>query len=157
MDAFLFWEDMAYKTAPLISPDHARGYMLPRYRKVVDYLTGRGVPLIGLDSDGRIDSLIPVWLDAGINVLFPFEVQAGMDVLKVRKEYGRGLRLWGGVDKRALAKGPSAIDAELLRLGPLIDEGGYIPHTDHTIPPDVSYENYCYYMKRLGQECSARS
>ena len=157
VDAFLFWEDMAYKTAPLISPEHARRYMLPRYRKVVDFLTGRGVPLIGLDSDGYMDPLIPVWLDAGINVLFPFEVQAGMDVVEVRKKYGKGLRLWGGVDKRALAQGPSAIDAELLRLRPLIDEGGYIPHTDHTIPPDVSYGNYCYYMKRLGQECGARS
>ena len=157
VDAFLFWEDMAYKTAPLISPDHARRYMLPRYRRVVDYVTGRGVPFIGLDSDGYVDPLIPIWLDAGINVLLPFEVQAGMDVVEVRKKYGKRLRMWGGFDKRAVAKGPSAIDAELLRLKPLIDEGGYIPHTDHTIPPDVSYGNYCYYMNRLAQECGARS
>ncbi len=153
VDAFLFWEDMAYKTAPIVSPGLVRRYMLPRYKKVVEFLVGRGVPFIGLDSDGYMDPLIPLWLDGGINVLFPFEVQAGMDVVKVRKKYGKNLRIWGGVDKRALARGPTAIEAELSRLKPLMDEGGYIPHTDHTVPPDVSYQNYCYYMRELGKLC----
>ncbi|HEY64370.1 MAG TPA: hypothetical protein G4O02_07330 [Caldilineae bacterium] len=153
IDAFAFWEDMAYKTAPLISPEMARRYMLPRYRRVVDFLTSRGVPFIGLDSDGMIDPLIPIWLDAGLNFLYPFEVQAGMDVVAVRRKYGRQLRMWGGVDKRALARGPEAIDAELARIRPLIEEGGYIPHPDHGIPPDVSFANYCYFMTRLRDLC----
>jgi hypothetical protein len=153
IDAFAFWEDMAYKTGPLISPSLVQRYMLPRYRKVVDFLSSRGVSFIGLDSDGMIDPLIPIWLDAGLNFLYPFEVQAGMDVLAVRKRYGRQLRIWGGVDKRALARGPQAIEAELARLKPLLDEGGYIPHPDHSIPPDVSFENYCYYMRQLKEVC----
>lgn len=153
IDAFGMWEDMAYNTAPLISPEMVRKYMLPRYKRVVEFLRGRGVEYIGLDSDGQIDSLIPVWLDAGLNFLYPFEVQCGMDVLAVRKEYGKELRIWGGVDKRALAKGRQAIDAELARVKPLIDEGGYIPHTDHTCPPDISFDNYCYFMKRLEETC----
>jgi len=156
VDAFWFWEDMAYKTAPLVSPDLARRYMFPRYRRVVDYLVGRGVKYFALDSDGHIDPLIPVWMDAGINILFPFEAQAGMDVLAVRSKYGRSLRMFGGVDKRTLAKGPAAIDAELARLKPLIEEGGYIPHTDHMIPPDVSFQDYCHYMARLQETCGKR-
>lgn len=149
IDVFGFWEDMCYKTGPLISPEMVRKYMLPRYRRVVDFLHSRGVEFISLDSDGDISSLIPIWLDAGINVLYPFEVQAGMDVLKVRREYGRQLRIWGGIDKRALARGPAAIDAELARVAPLVKDGGYIPHPDHSLPPDVSYANYCYYMEKL--------
>ena len=154
IDAFAFWEDMAYRTAPLISPQMVRRYMLPRYRKVVDFLVGRGVPFVGLDSDGQIDSLIPIWLEAGINFLYPFEVQAGMDVVTVRKKYGKDLRIWGGIDKRVLAQDPRAIDAELNRLRPLIAEGGYIPHTDHSCPPDISFVNYCYFMRRLEKVCS---
>jgi uroporphyrinogen decarboxylase len=127
--------------------------MLPRYRKVVDFLRGRGVKYIGLDSDGLIDPLIPVWLDAGLNCLYPFEVQAGMDVLAVRKKYGKELRIWGGVDKRALASGPVAIDTELARLHPLMTEGGYIPHTDHSLPPDISFQNYIYFMKKMSEIC----
>jgi len=153
VDAFGFWEDMAYNHAPLISPEMVRRYMLPRYRRVAEFLRGRGVPYIGLDSDGQIDCLIPVWRDAGLNFLYPFEVQAGMDVLAVRRKYGRELRIWGGFDKRTLAQGPAAIDAELERSRPLMAEGGFIPHTDHSCPPDISYANYCYYLARLAAVC----
>jgi len=149
VDVYGFWEDMAYKTGPLIGPEMARKYMQPRYRRVVDAVTARGVRFIALDSDGQIDPLIPVWLDSGINTLYPFEVQAGMDVTAVRKKYGRDLRMWGGINKRALAEGPAAIDAELARVGPLAHDGGYIPDLDHSCPPDISFANYCYYMENL--------
>ena len=148
-EGFGFWEDMAYNHAPLVSPEMARRYMLPRYKRVTDYLRSRGVKYIGLDSDGQCDSLIPVWLDAGLNFLYPFEVQAGMDVVAIRKKYGRSLRIFGGVDKRAVAAGKAAIDAELARLRPLVAEGGYIPHTDHGLPPDVSFQNFVYYMRQI--------
>lgn len=123
--------------------------MFPRYRRVVDFLYSRGVKWISLDSDGNITSLIPIWLEAGINFLYPFEVQAGMDVVKVRKTFGRELRMMGGIDKRAIAEGPEAIDKEIKRVAPLVEEGGYIPAPDHSLPPDVSFKNYCYYMERL--------
>ena len=149
VDVFGFWEDMAYKTGPLISPHLVRKYMLPRYRRVVDFVMSRGVEFICLDSDGDCSSLIPMWLEAGINILYPFEVQCGMDVVKTRREYGRDLRMWYGVDKRALAKGPRAISAELARVAPVVEDGGYVPGTDHSIPPDVSYANYRHYMKAM--------
>jgi len=153
IDAFGMWEDMAYNHAPLISPAMVRRYMVPRYRQVADFVRSKGVKYVGLDSDGQIDSLIPAWMDAGLNFLYPFEVQSGMDVVAVRRKYGRELRIWGGIDKRAVARGPAAIDAELRRVQPLIGEGGYIPHTDHSAPPDISYPNYCYYLSQLKQAC----
>ncbi|HUT37189.1 MAG TPA: uroporphyrinogen decarboxylase family protein [Planctomycetota bacterium] len=152
-DAFGLWEDMAYNRAPLISPAMVRRHMLPRYRRVADFVRSKGVRYVGLDSDGQVDSLIPVWLDAGLNFLYPFEVQAGMAVCEVRWKYGRELRLWGGIDKRALARGPAAIDAELRRVSPLIADGGYIPHTDHSCPPDIPFANYCYYLEALANAC----
>lgn len=155
IDAFAFWEDMAFKTGPLLTPGLARKFMLPRYRRVVDFLRSRGVEWIGVDSDGQIGSLIPTWIDAGLNFVYPFEVQAGMDVLAVRKQYGRDLRLIGGVDKRSLTGGPPAIETELARVRPLIDDGGYIPMLDHSCPPDISWDNYRYYMRRLRQVCRA--
>ena len=149
VDVFGFWEDMAYKTGPLIGPTLVRKYMLPPYRRVVDFVRSKGIEFICLDSDGDVSSLIPLWLEAGINILYPFEVQCGMDVIKIRREYGRDLRMWYGIDKRALARGPAAIDAELARVVPLVREGGYVPGTDHTLPPDISFANYCYYMEKL--------
>jgi hypothetical protein len=149
IDVFGFWEDMAYNAGPLISPAMVRKYMLPRYRRVIEFARSRGVRFFALDSDGRVDSLIPVWMDAGLDILYPFEVQAGMDVSAVRKKFGRELRMWGGVDKRALALGTSQIDREIERHKPLIDEGGFVPMLDHSAPPDIPYRNYCYFMERL--------
>lgn len=156
IDCYGFWEDMAYKTGPLISPEMVRRYMLPRYRRVVEFVRSKGVEFISLDSDGDISSLIPVWLDAGINILYPFEVQAGMDVVELRRRYGRELRMWFGMDKRALAWGPEAIDAEIERVRPLIEDGGYVPGPDHSLPPDVPFANYYYFMEKLGQACGAK-
>jgi uroporphyrinogen decarboxylase len=149
VDVLGFWEDMAYKTGPLIGPELFGQFAIPRYKRVIEFCRGRGVEFFCLDSDGDITKLIPLWLEAGINILYPFEVQCGMDVIEVRKKHGRELRMWGGIDKRALARGPEAIDAELARVAPLVEEGGYVPHTDHTLPPDVSFENYCYFMEKL--------
>jgi uroporphyrinogen decarboxylase len=149
IDVFGFWEDMAYNAAPMISPALVRKFMLPRYRRVVEFGRSHGIHFFSLDSDGQIDPLIPVWIDAGIDILYPFEVQAGMDVLAVRKKYGRDLRMWGGVDKRPLAKGFKEIDAELRRVEPLIHDGGFVPMLDHSAPPDIPYQNYRYFMEQL--------
>jgi hypothetical protein len=149
VDVYVFWEDMAYNHAPLVDPELYGRHAGPRYRRVVDYVRSRGVPHVGLDSDGRVTGLIPVWLDAGIDTLYPFEVQAGMDVLEVRKTWGPYLRLWFGIDKRALARDRPAIDRELERVRPLIEEGGYVAGLDHSCPPDIPYDNFRYYMERL--------
>ena len=123
---------------------------MPRYRRVNDFLHRRGVELIFVDSDGDISLLVPLWLDCGVRGMWPFEVQAGMDVVKLRREYGRSLLMIGGLDKRALAEGRKEIEAEILRKVPeLIKDGGYIPRPDHSIPPNVSYDNFQYFMDFL--------
>lgn len=149
IDTFWFWEDMAYKAGPLVGPDLFRKFSLRHYQRVCAWLRSRGIRHIGLDSDGNIESLIPVWLDAGITHLWPFEVQSGMDVVKVRRQYGKQLGIIGGVDKRVLAKGGAVMRAEVDRVMPLLEEGGYIPELDHSVPPDVSWANFCDYIEYL--------
>ena len=147
-----FWEDMAYKTGPLISPVLYRKLALSHYKKITSILRKYGVEVILLDSDGNVDDLIPVWLDGGINCIWPFEQAAGMDIIKVRKKYGKSLGLIGGIDKRALSKNKEAIYDEVMSKVPyMIESGGYIPTCDHAVPPDVSYENYMYYLELIKQ------
>lgn len=149
IDVFGFWEDMAYKAGPLISPAMVRKYLLPCYRRVIDFARARGVHFFCLDTDGKMDSLISIFMDAGIDILYPFEAQAGMDVNVARSKYGRELRLWGGLDKRALTCGHYEIDALIDRHRSLIADGGYVPMLDHSAPPDIPYRNYCYFMQQL--------
>ena len=149
LDYVLLWEDMAYKTGPLISPEMFRRFMLEPYRKLTGFIRDHGVDLIIVDSDGHAEPLIPLWLEGGVNGFYPIERAAEMDAVRLREKYGRELRLLGGIDKRAMAAGAKMIDAELARLAPLFKEGGFIPWCDHHVPPDVSLENYLYYVRRM--------
>ena len=149
-DFVLIWEDMAYKNGPLISPRLVKEFMLPYYRRFINVVRSLGCEIIIVDSDGDVNLLAPLFLSAGVNTLLPFEVQAGMDVRDFRRHYGRNLALIGGLDKRVLRLGAPAIEAELrARMLPVLQTGGYIPSLDHTVPPDVSLEQFRTYLEQV--------
>ncbi len=147
LDCFLWFEDYAYKAGPLLSPKIMKEFLLPRYRRVNDWVRSHGVDVIFLDTDGDPSLIIPLLLEAGVNGIYPNESQAGVDVVKLRKEYGHDLLLLGGVDKRVLEQDKKAIEKELLyKLPPLLEDGGFIPTLDHLVTWDASYENWLYYL-----------
>lgn len=150
VDQALFWEDMAFKSGPLISPAMFRKFMMPRYRKVTDILRSSGVNVIMVDSDGNLQELIPLWLECGINFFWPLEVAAGNDAVALRKQYGRDIILGGNIDKRALLKGKEATREEVMSKVPfLLKSGAYFPSVDHMVPPDVTFESYRYLINTL--------
>lgn len=148
VDGAFIWEDMCYKNGPLIGPELFREFLLQPYQRYTAAIKARGVPIIDVDSDGNVSELIPLWLEAGVNSLHPMEVAAGMDVVAVKRKYGDRLSIHGGVDKRALTQDHASIDRELARIRPAYEMGGYIPHVDHAVPPDVSWDNCCYYLQQ---------
>jgi uroporphyrinogen decarboxylase len=151
VDCVNFWEDMAYRTGPLISPEMFREFMLPPYQKVTSFLRSMDVTIFIVDSDGNLEKLIPLFLDAGITALFPFEVQAGNDIVSIRRKYPR-LQILGGIDKLKIAQGKAAIDEELNSKVPLmLRSGGYIPHIDHHVHPEISWTDFIYYRTRLNE------
>jgi uroporphyrinogen decarboxylase len=151
VDCIHIWEDMSFKNGPLISPALFEEFMLPAYRRVTETAKGFGVDIVLVDTDGDCRLLIPLFLEGGVTGIYPFEVQAGMDVQEIRETFPR-LQILGGVDKKELARGPAAIDREIRRRIPgMVERGGFIPMGDHQIPPDVSWENYLYYRRRLAE------
>jgi len=150
IDQATYWEDMCYKSGPMISPAMFRKFMMPRYKKLNDLLNSHGVDIIWVDSDGNLEQLIPLWLEVGVNYVWPLEVAAGNDAVALRKKYGKDLIMGGAIDKRVLARGKEAIREEVMSKVPfLVESGGYIPSVDHWVPPDVSFENYCFYVNTL--------
>lgn len=155
LDWVMFWEDMAYKNGPLLSPALYRRYCVPLLASVMERVHTAGIPVSLLDSDGDVRELIPLWLDVGISVMHPMEVASGMDIRHERQQYGKRIAFFGGIDKRALASTREEMEAEVLpKLRAGFAEGGFIPACDHGIPPDVSFDNYCYF-RELVQRCSA--
>lgn len=148
VDAFIFNEDFACKSGPLISPRIFREFFLPRYEEIIKHLRSHGVKVVELDSDGNTEPLIPLIIEAGINAHWPLEAASDMNPIDIRRKYGETLALYGGIDKRALAIGEKAIEREIYgKVVPMIELGGYIPTVDHTIPPDVPLKNFLYYLE----------
>ncbi|MDW7657348.1 MAG: uroporphyrinogen decarboxylase family protein [Bacillota bacterium] len=148
IDYVMLNEDMSMKTGPLLSPEQYRTFIYPHMKRLVAFLKSNGVRYVIVDSDGNCEALIPLLLECGVDAIWPLERAANMDPVRIRRTFGRDLRLFGGVDKMELAKGKSAIDCHLAQLVPLIEEGGFIPTVDHTVSPDISLENFRYYIKR---------
>ena len=142
-------EDMAMKSGPLLAPKTYHEFIFPRMRRVVEFCKSKGVKYAFVDTDGNSEPLIGQLMDAGVDGIWPVErASVDQDPMFLRKKYGRALRLWGAVDKREIAKGPEAIDAHLRSLIPMIEEGGFIPTFDHTVQPEVSLDNFKYYMEK---------
>lgn len=144
-------EDMAYKKFSMISPEMCRRYLLPCWKKWGDIIREAGVPLYGVDSDGFIGELIPLWIEAGVNYCDPIEVAAHNDINLFRKTFGKKMAYSGGVDKRSIAAGSAEIEKEIARITPVIEDGGYIPSCDHGVPSDISWPNYVHYVKLLAK------
>lgn len=149
IDMLFVHEDMAGKTGPLVGSTQVREFILPYYRKVWDLLRARGTRLFDQDSDGDMNPLIDVFLEAGVNCMHPMEPAANMDIVKIREKYGRRLAFYGGIDKHVLRWSKEEIVAELeYKLPPMVKTGGCVPALDHRVPNGTPLENYRFYIAK---------
>ena len=145
-----FWEDICYKNGPLVTPAVFDEKVGPHYKRITELVNQYGINIVSLDCDGMIDSLIPTWLNNGVNTMFPIEVGTwNASIAPWRKKYGRQLRGIGGMNKNVFALDYAAVDTEIERLKPLIELGGYIPCPDHRIAPDAKWDNVQYYCDKM--------
>lgn len=140
------WEDICFKNGPIVSLDFYKRVVVPRYKRIGDKLHAHGIDLWYTDCDGDVRPLLPGFLEAGINCLFPYEVNSCVHPAELLAEYGKDLRIMGGFDKIEMIKGKEAIRKYMDSLVPLVERGGYIPFCDHRCPPDVDPDDYVYYL-----------
>ncbi len=149
VDILFVHEDMAGKSGPLAGPRHVRELFAPYYRKVWDMLSSRGARLFQQDSDGDMRPVVEAFLDAGINVMFPCEPAAGMDIVQLRQQFGERVAFLGGLDKYVLSRTREEIVAELERkIPPMVATGGCVLGLDHRIPNGTPLANYRFYMAK---------
>lgn len=131
----------------IVGFDGRRGYMLPVKRFTAALRQG-GCKHVLVDSDGDQRPLAPLWIEGGVNILFPWETQFGLDITAVRRRHPK-LGIMGGINKFALAHGREAIDRELDKVPFMLEQGRYLPGLDHGVPTDVSWDDYRYFYDRL--------
>jgi len=149
VDQVVLSEDMAYKTASMISPQDMREFMLPRYERLYNFFKDRGVECVAMDSDGHNGQIIEVFYPEGLDGMVPVEIAANNDPEAYLRRYP-GLFLSGGIDKRELMSSPERVRAEVVRRYRAAREfGGYIPCVDHGVPPDVPLRNFLYMVELI--------
>ena len=149
IDELSVHEDLAGKSGPLVGPKQVKEFIKPYYRRIWDMLRDRGARLFSQDSDGDMNPVIPAFIEAGVNVMYPMEPAAGMDIVEVRRAYGTKLAFWGGIDKHVIRRGPEEIEAELeYKIPPMVKTGGCILGLDHRIPNGTPLENYRFYINK---------
>jgi len=148
IDFAMGWEDICFNQGPIVPPDFFRSVVGPWYRKISDLLVAHGCCVYTTDTDGNIWPIVDTFLDNGLTTMFPIEVHAGTDPCALREKYGKRVKLWGGVCKMRLAESKEAIEKELLRLKPYVEQGAFIPTVDHRVPANVSLENYLFYLDK---------
>lgn len=149
VDQLSIHEDMAGKTAPMIGPATVEEFLKPYYLKAWELVKDNGTKLFCQDSDGNMNPLIDVFMECGVNIFYPCEPMGGMDVVELRKKYGKKIAFRGGIDKHVLCTDKASIDKELeYKMQPLMREGGIVFGLDHRIPNGVPLENYIYYVDR---------
>ena len=146
IDMMDWWEDMAGRNGPLVSPSMFREVMIPGYQRIMDAVRRRGCALGIVDSDGDPSALVEDWMSTGVNIMFPLEVAAGCDPMQWRERFGLDMCIRGGLDKRVVPEGAAAIRKEFERIRPAFEQGKFIPHLDHLVPPEISLDAYRRYL-----------
>ncbi len=157
VDEVHLYEDMAYRGGSMIGPGIFREFVLPSYRRFFGIFRAHDTPICSIDSDGRVDGLIPLFMEAGVNAFSPMEVRAGNDIVALRREHGTRMAYAGGVDKLVLPLGKEAIDRELDQKIPfMLEAGGYLPTLDHRVVLETSLAEFAYYVKRVRELTGAK-
>lgn len=153
-DGMYFFEDMGFKERPFMSPDMYRELIMPAHKKTIDFAHSHDIPVI-MHSCGFIEPLLPYMVEAGIDCLQAMEIKAGMDLIRIHKNFGDKIALMGGLDARLVGNNDlPGIKKELeAKISAVKDNYGFILHTDHSIPESAEYESYKYFLetgRRLG-------
>jgi hypothetical protein len=156
VDAALFSEPIGGNHGPLISPGMYSSLVLKSYMPILNTLKRLGVSTIIYRTYANTRILLPSVIEVGFNCLWACECQPqAMNYREIRREYGRDLRLIGGIDADCLRQNESNIQEEIMEIVPqLLEGGGYIPLADGRVREDVPFKNYIYYRKLLEEVTS---
>lgn len=155
LDEMFFAEDICYNHGPLISVEMMKEFLFPYYQQIIANAKQRQIDasrhlFVQVDTDGYADPVIGPYCEAvGMDVMSPFEVASGCDVVRAGQTFPE-LRMSGGIDKRVLAQSKKDIDRMVERIiRAMRQRGGYIPTCDHGVPAEVPLTNYRHYRSRV--------
>ena len=148
-DGLWLVDDLAYTNGMLFSPEAWRQIYKPLYQRLGLFLKQNGIQF-WLHCCGNSEVLFPDFIECGIQVIQPLQAHSGLDIRKLKPKYGKSLTFWGNIDVRKISGSPAELEEEIRSKLPFsIRGGGYIYHSDHSIPPEVSFSQYKWLIEEL--------
>ncbi|HBO45177.1 MAG TPA: hypothetical protein DD670_14870 [Planctomycetaceae bacterium] len=144
-DGVFLIEDLGSTRSLLFSPASWRATLGPAFGRLGDFLTRNGIHF-WMHSCGAIQPIVDDLVERGLNVLNPLQVAAGMDAVELRARYGKRLAFFGNIDVHKMTGPRDVLHEELRRKVPLARQGGFIFHSDHSVPPTVPFDRYCWML-----------
>lgn len=156
VDILMLNEDMGFKKQAMMSPPLMREFLLPNYRKLYRFFHDKGVDAVVMDSDGYNNQILDVLYPGALDGIAPIEIAALNDPEEMLTRYP-GLHIHGGIDKREMRFGRPQLRAEVAkRYATARRHGGYIPHVDHGVPPDIPLRNFLYFVELARGFCDGK-
>jgi hypothetical protein len=147
LDGMVIWGDVAYRNDMLFSPEYWRKYFKPGVKAIIDVCHENGLPVI-YHGCGNVSRIFEDFIKVGVDAYNPLEAKAGLDVVELRRSYGHRIGFCGNMDVTVWA------DASVEELKRVVltklnaaKGGGFIFQSDHSVPSNVSGENYDYVVK----------
>ncbi|MGI5818429.1 MAG: uroporphyrinogen decarboxylase family protein [Armatimonadota bacterium] len=144
-DGVWYFSDLCYRNGMFFSQRMYRELMLPWHARLADFCHANDLFLL-LHCCGDARDLVPHLIDAGFDAIQPLEARCGNDVREMKPLYGDRIALFGNMNMDVFASGDRAAirDEVLSKLAAAKPGGGYIWHSDHSVPPTVAFEDYAY-------------
>ncbi|MBN2012783.1 hypothetical protein JW960_25865 [candidate division KSB1 bacterium] len=153
-DRFWMIDDVAATRGMLFSPDHWRQLYKPLIAKIGHFLKSAGIHF-WMHSCGNCEPIFDDLIECGLQVINPLEAKSGLDVCKLKDKYGTQLCFYGNIDVRNMSADDETCEQEIKRKLSCFQQGGYIYHSDHSVPPEVSLNQYnqvMEYVRRYGAQ-----
>lgn len=145
-------DDLGTQSGVLFSKEMFHEFILPRIKRMWQPFNDAGIPII-MHSCGRITEFLPDLIDIGLRVLEP--VQPCMDLAMLKREYGKDLVFWGGIDtQNVLPFGTPQQVRDLTRqtIRTLGAGGGHIIGPSQEVMNDVPIENVKALVETIVEE-----
>lgn len=149
-DGLWVFGDMAWRHATMCSPAMYRQLIWPEHKRLADWAHAHNMRMI-YHTDGNINGVLDLYVEAGFDCVQPLEAKAGMDLRQLVPRYGDQLAFFGNIDVMVLATNDrDRIEQEVReKLAAGMSRRGYIYHSDHSVPPTVSWDTYTFLIDLL--------
>lgn len=151
LSGLYMWGDVAYDRGMFFSPDFWRMAYMPQVARLCDVAHEAGLKVI-YHGCGNACAVFDDLIAAGVDAYNPLEAKAGLDVVGLKRQFGKRWAFNGNIDVRVLATNDrSAIRREVLTKLNAAKGGGYIIQSDHSVPHNVDPASYDYMVELVRQ------